>query len=155
MDENGESTMGPPSPFRMVEHTSEEEHPVDVAVTRRLQNEAQRHEIWRATKELMEALGERRELWLRLEVLLNDYKAEREEAYFNIGYEHGLAAGRAEILRGSAGEALVPDGLAFADRIRDLAVQANLPVGSTVAALLETAWAFALVLDGRNDAGRP
>lgn len=52
---------------------------------------------------MIAALGEDRGLWLRLEALLGDYHSHSEQAYFNIGYEHGLAAGR-----GGALEALMP-----------------------------------------------
>ena len=78
-------------------------HPVDEAVQRRLDHAALRRQIRAATNRLLEALGDEQHLWLRLEELLGDYGGDREEAYFDIGYEHGRAAGRAEGLGGPRG----------------------------------------------------
>ena len=55
-----------------------------------------RRQILPATDRLMEALGEKQHLWLRLDELLGDYRIHREAAYFDLGYEHGRAAGRTE-----------------------------------------------------------
>ena len=141
---------GRPGPYRRADHEPVEGHPVDVAVDRRLPLKRLRRRIRAAERRLADALGGRRNLWLGLEELLNEYRARREEAYFDLGWEQGAADGHAEAFRTLAGgPAPDPDARgarAFADRIRELAVQADLPAPLTVAALLETAWAFALGL---------
>ena len=137
-------------PYHAVDHESPEGHAVDRAIERRLPLKKLRRRIRRATHEMHEALGEHADLWLRLEPLLGELRALREEAYFDLGYEHGLTAGRAEALRALADAATARtttgDARAFADVVRDLAVQSDLPLPLTVAALLETAWALALGL---------
>ena len=137
-------------PFEAVDHESPEGHAVDRAIERRLPLKKLRRRIRRATHEMQEALGERADLWQRLEPLLGELRARREEAYFDIGHEHGLAAGRAEALRALTDAATARtrtgDARAFADTVRDLAVQTDLALPLTVAALLETAWALALGL---------
>jgi hypothetical protein len=47
---------------------------------------------------MVEALGPRRDLWLKLEDLPTRYQLDREGAFFNLGYELGAAAGRTEAL---------------------------------------------------------
>lgn len=137
-------------PFDAVDHESPEGHAVDRAIERRLPLKKLRCRIRRATRAMQESLGGREDLWLRLEPLLGELRALREEAYFDLGYEHGLAAGRTEALRALADAATARttngDARAFADTVRDLAVQTDLPLPLTVAALLETAWALALGL---------
>lgn len=136
--------MNEPRPYDAVHREAPEGHAIDNAVDRRLPLKKLRRRIRHATDELVAALGDRRRLWLRVEELLGERQLRREAAYFDLGYEHGLAAGRAEALR-----ALVDatparrEARAFADTIRDLAVQVDLPRPLTVAALLETAWALA------------
>ena len=93
---------GPPRPYAAVDHEPPEEHPVDRAIDSRLPLRKLRRRIRNATDRLMAGLGEQHHLWLRLEELLGEYRARREEAYFDLGYEHGVAAGRAEALRALA-----------------------------------------------------
>ena len=137
-------------PYDAVNHEPPEEHAVDRAIERLMPLKKLRRRVHRAIDELMDALGERRHLWLRLEELLGQYRTRREEAYFDLGYEHGAAAGLASALRALTSSAAT--GPAFrrarelADTVRDLAVQADLPRALTVAALLETAWSLSLGL---------
>ena len=145
--------MNRPGPYAAADREPPEGHPVDRAIERRLPLKKLRRRIRAATDEMTAALGDRKRLWLRLEELIGEYRARREEAYFDLGHEHGVAAGRAEALRALAGEATTakadaaPDeARAFADAVRELAVQTDLPLPLTVAALLETAWALALGL---------
>jgi hypothetical protein len=119
----------------------DDEHPVDALVERRLDHAALRRRIRAATDRLVEALDEEHDLWLRLEELLGEQRLDREAAYFDVGYEHGRAAGRAEALaeRGPHGTAAYRD---LAQRLREAAVNAGLPHDSATAALLEAAWAI-------------
>ena len=143
------------SPYQAVEHPPGEEHPVDVAVERRLRHAAMRRRIRQATERMMKALGNKHRLWLELEEQLNDYHAQREEAFFCIGYEHGIAAGRAEVLRKSVGKVLTRESIEFSNKVRDLATQCHFPRRLTVAALLEAAWALVLSLDESSRSKRP
>jgi hypothetical protein len=143
------------SPYQAVEHPPGEEHPVDVAVERRLRHATMRRRILRTTERMMKALGDKRRLWFELEELLNDYHAQREEMFFCIGYEHGLATGRAEVLRRSAGKVLTRESIELSDQVRDLATQCHLPRRLTVAALLEAAWALVLDQDKPPPRKRP
>ena len=137
-------------PYDMVNHEPPDEHAVDRAVQRMRPLKKLRRRIRYATNELMEALGERQHLWLRMEELLGQYRAHREEAYFDLGYEHGAAAGLASALRVLSNSATTAPAFLrareLADTVRDLAVQADLPRALTVAALLETAWSLSLGL---------
>jgi hypothetical protein len=143
------------NPYRAVEHPPGEEHPVDVAVERRLRHAAMRRRILRITERMMKALGDKRRTWLELEELLNDYHAQREEMFFCVGYEHGHAAGLTKVLRKSAGKVLTRESIEFSDRVRDLATQCHLPRRLVVAALLEAAWALVLNQDKPPSTKRP
>jgi hypothetical protein len=138
--------------YRAAEQHGREEHPIDEAVARRLRHGALRQRTRRATDELVEALGEKRHQWLALETLLGDYRIDREEAFFNIGYEHGLVAGRAEALAASL-RRRSGQHRALATRLAQLAVNAGLRPPGPVAALLEVAWG--LTLGPRQPQDRP
>lgn len=129
--------------YREMGSEAEEEHPIDAAVERRLDHGDLRHQIRAATDRLMEALGEEQHLWLRLEELLAEYRHDREEAYFDIGYEHGRAAGRAEGL--AAGQLRAAPGYrSLAQHVRETAVNSGLLPDLATAALIEAAWVLAL-----------
>ena len=131
-------------PYDEVNHEPPEGHAVDIVIERRFPMRKLVGEIRESTDEMVAALGERRCLWLKVEELVAERAALREEAYFNIGYEHGKAAGRARAIRSLAGDedSMPRDARKLASTLRDLAVQADLPRPATVAALLETAWAL-------------
>ncbi len=119
----------------------EEIHPVDAAIARRLPHRSLRRKIRAATAAMVEALGPRRDLWLKLEDLTTRYRLDREEAYFNLGYELGAAAGRTEALaasvrRGSRAQR------ELATQIRNITVEAELPPSIKTATLLEITWAL-------------
>jgi hypothetical protein len=143
-----------PTPFETMERETPEGHPIDEAVERRIPQRKLRRRKIEAGERLMKALGDQRGLWLRLEELFALYHSRREETYFNIGYEHGLAAGRVDALRARDGETS-PGARSLADRLRELAVQADISRAEKVAALLEAAWALALdLVPHRNDLSR-
>ena len=120
-----------------------EAHPVDEEVERRLDHRALRRRVLAAQGRVMAALGEQRNPYLRLEELIGRRHGEREEAMFNVGFEHGLVRGRADalaaMLRNQGGR-----GRALAARLAQLAKSAGLDPPRALAALLEVAWAMAL-----------
>jgi hypothetical protein len=90
----------PASPFRDAARPDDERHPVDAEVDRRLPQVELRRRIREAEDAMTAALGsERIGLWLALESLLNERRFQREEAYYDLGHEHGAAAARAEVRR--------------------------------------------------------
>ena len=136
---------GPAGPYAALGRERDDEHPVDLALERLAPLRELRARIRDAARRLAKALGERREPWLEVEALLNDYRVAREEACFDLGFEHGLAAGRAQALRRTASPQ-DREALALADRIRDEALLAGLPAAAVVTALLKAAWALVLGL---------
>lgn len=133
------------SPYEAMERELPEEHPIDATVERRIPQRKLRRRMRAAGELLMQALGERRNLWIRLEELLGLYHSRREEAYFNLGYDHGVAAGRVEALR-ALDDRSPPETRSLADQLREIAIQADVSRTEKVAALLEAAWALALDL---------
>lgn len=125
-------------PFERVAHEEEPEmHPVDAAVERRLPARAVRRRIKRHTRDVVAALGGQHQLWLSLEEAINELKSNREEEYFNVGFEHGFAAGRSVALN-------IPIKVrALAARLRDCAIQ-NGGHEHALSALLAAAFALAL-----------
>ena len=129
------------SPYERVMHDLEEQHPVEVMLTMRLPQSALKERIRDAGDEIGDALGDKKALWLDLEPLLNQRQAEREEAHFDIGYEFGFAAGRAEALTQLSPSAN-DETRALAELLRVTVKRSPLPAQAIVATLLETAWAF-------------
>ena len=155
------SGHGRPGPFGRVDHNPGDRHPVDVAVEQRLPLRELNRRIREADARLTEALGDQRVLWLQHEELLTERCVLREVAHFDIGYEHGFAAGRADALRTLKGDVTAPADTAtaenapatqsFANRCRDQAIQTTLPRHLTIAAMLEAAWALAAGLHEIDD----
>ncbi|MDF1524641.1 MAG: hypothetical protein P1P87_17700, partial [Trueperaceae bacterium] len=136
----------PMSPYQAMERELPEEHPIDATVERRVPQRKLRRRMRDAGERLMQGLGERRGLWMRLEELLGLYHSRREETYFNLGYDHDVAAGRVEGLRALDDHQTSSDARSLADQLRELAIQADVSRTEKVAALLEAAWALALDL---------
>ena len=122
--------------YTLVDHFGQERHPVDELVQRDPRQRALRERIRRASRKLDRALGPRREAWFDLESDLAALAAWREETFFELGYQHGFAAGRAE------GMASAPEAGALAAVLRDIALQDGCLRETAVAALLEAAWAL-------------
>jgi len=123
-------------PFDLADHFGQEVHPVDQLVQREPRQRVLRQRIRKASRRLDAALGPRREAWLHLEADLAALAAWREETFFGLGYQHGVAAGRAEALTSTAGAR------ALATALRDHAIQSGCPKAEALAALLEAAWAL-------------
>lgn len=139
----------PKTPFEMVKSTIDQEHPADLMVASRLPQVELKQRIRNATDKLLNALDERESLWVDLEDLLNERDSGRTEAYFNLGYEYGIAAGRAEAF-GKLGENADIETRRLGERLRMLVKGTSLPTSAIVAALLETTWAFAHDIETTN-----
>lgn len=70
-----------------------EEHPVDKLVEKRLGKHTGRRKLAKLSTAIVRALGlESKQLWFDYEQAMGDLYSAREEAYFDVGVEHGLAA---------------------------------------------------------------
>jgi len=93
---------------------------------------------------LLKALGSDSKSFLELEALSNDERREREEAYFNLGYEYGATSIRHRVMRQMAGRAW-PNRLEHvAVRLRDEVLQAGLSSSETLLVLAESLWVLAV-----------
>ena len=130
------------NPFEMVKSKMDEEHPADLMVASRLPQTELKERIKDAIDEILNALGERDSLWGNLEDKLNERDSERTEAYFNLGYEYGVAAGRAKAF-GKLSENADSETQKLAERLRTQIQGRALPPSVIIAALLEITWVFA------------
>ena len=130
------------TPFEKAQSEMDEEHTADLMVASRLPQTELKDRIKDAVDEIIIALGERQSLWGKLEDKLNERDAERTEAYFNLGYEYGLAAGRAEAF-GNLNENADSETRKLAERLRIQLHGKALPPSVIIAVLLEIAWVFA------------
>ena len=141
MSSSNENTLEM-TPFEMVKSPMDEEHPADLMVASRLSQTNLKNRIKDAIDEILLALGERDSLWGDLEDKLNERDSERTEAYFNLGYEYGVAAGRAEAF-GKLSENADIETQKLAERLRVQIQSKALPPSIIIAALLEITWVFA------------
>jgi hypothetical protein len=128
---------------RSISPSDSEAHPIDDEIERRLRHATLRKRIINAQGRVVAALGEQRHLYLRLEELVGNRHIDREEAMFNLGFEHGLGQGRADALAATLRRQGVR-GRVLAARLAQLATNAGLGQPRKLAALLEVAWAMAL-----------
>ena len=131
----------PVSPYDALAPEIVEEHPIDRMIERHSPQKGLRRRMRRATDRLASLLGDRRQAWLTVEKLWNDYRFDRERAYFDVGYEQGRKLGRAEALHGG------PSGKetrSLVGRICHLVDESDLAPSARVAALLKLAWSFAV-----------
>ena len=119
-----------------------EEHPIDILVATRLPQTDLKENILDTVDAIRVALRKHPSLWMELEEKLNEYNTARNEEYFNIGYEHGVAAGRAHALD-SLRANTSPDTQKLAEQLRALAKNNALPASTIVAVLLEVTWTLA------------
>jgi hypothetical protein len=106
------------------------DHPIDLAVRERIQAEADEERIQELQREVREQLGKKSlKAFLALEDLRLELSDKRAEAYFNLGYEHGLAAGAARA-RGAPSSEDVQQ--LISREICERITQAQLPPGQAV-----------------------
>ena len=124
--------------YRQMLHVrGDEDHPIDLVVERRLDRLAPK-KLARREREVMGSID--KTLVLELEALRSDISNDREEAFFNVGYEHGLADGLARARRGSI--RLSKEVQQFVTETRERMVQLEAPEQATLG-LLECLWALA------------
>jgi hypothetical protein len=121
-----------------------ERHPVDTAVEARLFHRAVRRRVIQLQERIKSALGNDVQPLLQLDALLNDERAEREEAYFNVGYEYGANAVRHRVLREMARRAWPARLEHVAAHLRDEVIQAGLSSSETLLVLVESLWVLAI-----------
>ena len=127
-----------PNYYRQMLHVrGDEDHPIDLVVERRLDRFAPK-KLARREREVMGSID--RTLVLELEALRSDISNDREEAFFNVGYEHGLADGLARARRGSI--RLSNEVQQFVTETRERMVQLEAPWQAALG-LLECLWALA------------
>jgi hypothetical protein len=123
--------------YREARPRGSEEHPIDEVVERRIRHARLRAGIRAAQGQVVRALGEQRALYLRLDEMLNRQNADREEAYFNEGFEQGLMRGRAEALAGAKGDR---DARAIRAELIRVVTHRGARASAGIRALLEVAW---------------
>jgi hypothetical protein len=153
MAEHQQSSAAGRSPYSDLDPTPSGEHPVAALLERRLPQRGLRRRIRHASQRLIRALGDRHGLWLALEERLAEYRAVREEAHFNLGFEHDFAAGQAQVVRSLLG---------VGDRVERLARQVReqallhdgLSSQERALALLQAAWAVGFSSEAESVAVR-
>jgi hypothetical protein len=86
----------------------------------------------------MRGLGAGSGTYLALEKLMSEQSTDREKAYFDVGYEYGLAEG---ITRARRGSTVVSEAAeAFGRELRQAIVACELPPLHVLRVLLECAW---------------
>jgi hypothetical protein len=114
-------------------------HPIDDEVERRTENQDLKQRIMTAQDQLLAVLDNKR-LYLALEELFGERTEAREEAMFNVGFEHGYMQCRRDTL--AVLWRRTPRGRALAKKITQLTMDAHLTPPHANAALLEVAWSL-------------
>jgi len=127
-----------PNYYRQMLHVrGDEDHPIDLVVERRLDRLAPK-KLAHLQREVMGRIGDTEPV-LELEALRSEISADRDEAFFNAGYEHGLADALARARRGSI--PLSNEVQQFAAETRERMVQLEAPSQAALG-LLECLWAL-------------
>jgi hypothetical protein len=119
--------------FHRMERQGDDAHPIDLAVRRRVPQTAAQKRLVQLQARVRELLGNDADTFGELEMLLIDIRMEREQAYFDLGYEHGLAAGAVRQRRAARDS----EARQLARDVRERVVQAQLPLGRAALGLLE------------------
>ncbi len=117
---------------------------MDAAVDRIVQHKASRRKIMGLQDQVLATLrthAKGTKALLALEELRNEMADEREQAYFNLGYAHGVADRHARERRRRV--TLSEEAKHLAVEIRERLVQAKIPAWQALLCLLECAWSLA------------
>jgi hypothetical protein len=118
-------------------------HPVDMAVEARLRHSALRKRMSELRARVVAAILDPR-AYLELEELSTDERRDREEAFFNLGYEYGASDVRHRVVRQMTGTIVAGRLEHVASRLRDEIFQAKLSRDETLLLLVESLWMLAL-----------
>ena len=130
-----------PNYYRQMLHVrGDEEHPVDLVVARRVRDRLARKKLARLERKVRGRIEGDKQPVLEIEALRNAISTDREEAFFNVGYEHGLADSLARARRGSI--RLSNEVQQFVTETRERMVQLEAPWQAALG-LLECLWALA------------
>lgn len=130
------------SSFRVIEDRHPRpEFPLEDAVDRKVDHANIGRRIRHLESLIRRALGSQGSLLWALEELRTQRERSFCEAFFEVGYNHGLADGQTYSLRRSLPQASAA-AQRVADEVRTLVVSAGLTKPNAAAALLETAWAL-------------
>jgi len=139
---------GPPNYYRQMLHPrGDENHPIDLVVARRVRDRLAPKKLARLERQVMGRIQGDKQPVLELEALRNAISADRDEAFFNVGYEHGLADALARARRGSF--RLSNEVKQFATETRERMVQLEAPWQAALG-LLECLWALAAKHDSAS-----
>jgi len=116
-----------------------EEHPIDLLIGKLPEIASSRRRLAQMTKKVQSQVRDQI-LFIRYVDHKTEYTTRREQLYFNVGFERGLLAGRAESHAASAAAR------AFAHQIELLAATQDLPRPDAAAALLGVARAMVIGL---------
>jgi hypothetical protein len=132
------------SPFHMIEgRHPRPEFPLEDAVERKVDHADLGRRIRRLESLIMRDLGSRGSLLWALDELRTQRERGLHVAFFEVGYNHGIADGQTYSLRRSLPQASAA-AQRIADEVRTLVVSAGLSKPNAAAVLLETAWALLL-----------
>ena len=145
------SSSHPPNYYRQVEKCPRgDDHPIDVAVRRRVPQQAAQERLRDLQRTVEAQLGSNLKEFIDLEALRNDIGIEREEAYFSVGYEYGFAERAAR----ASPAARSRRAKQLASEVRVLVVQAQLSPEEVMAALLDCLVAALSTFQVASRAGR-
>lgn len=111
-----------PNYVKQMDRPGKDEHPIDLAVRKRIQPEADEERILRLHDQVRAQLGKKTKAFMSLEDARGALSDKREEAFFNVGYEHGLSEGAARARRA----AFSKQGRQLARELRERIAQAQL-----------------------------
>jgi hypothetical protein len=134
--------------YREANKAGSDEHPVDDELERRLRHAGLVERIKKSQDALVAALGDHRQLYFALEELLAERVEDREEAMFNLGFEHGLLRGRTDAM-----DSLWRKGRharELASQVAQVTKATRLERSQIVAVLLEIAWSLSIAPPHRS-----
>jgi hypothetical protein len=120
--------------------TASGDQSIDNLVANRTEDDGLRQRIITAQERVQTALGNQRALYFLLEDLFGQRGERRDEAMFNVGFEHGYLLGRRDSL--SAVWRRTPRGRSLATKVTALVVEVGMTQPNAMAVLLEIAWSL-------------
>mgnify|MGYP007112196200 CR=1 FL=1 len=117
--------------------SGEGEHPADTLVAQRVGARRKLRRLANLSAYIVKELGRESKLWFDYEELKSEQSARREEAYFDLGVEHGLAASFGDELNESRSEVRK-----LAERLLRDALSSGLAPEEAASAAVLAAWSL-------------